>query len=76
MNNFAFGKTMENVRYHRDIKLVTSTKQRKKFALEPNYHSSKYISEDMLIMEMKKTELKMNKPIILAWNYCLIIKPY
>ena len=76
MNNFAFGKTMENVRYHRDIKLVTSTKQRNKFALEPNYHSSKYISEDMLIMEMKKTELKINKPIILAWNHCLIIKPY
>ena len=76
MNNLAFGKTMENVRYHRDIKLVTSTKQRNKFALEPNYHSSKYISEDMLIMEMKKTELKMNKPIILAWNHCLIIKPY
>ena len=61
MNNSVFGKTMENVRNHRDIKLVTIHKQRNKFSSEPNYHSTKYISEDLLIMEMKKTEVKMNK---------------
>ena len=43
MNNSIFGKTMENVRNHRDIKLVTTDKQRNKFASEPNYHSTKYI---------------------------------
>ena len=65
MNNSVFGKTMENVRNHRDIKLVTNHKQRNKFASEPNYHSTKYISEDLLVMEMKLIEVKMNKPIYL-----------
>ena len=55
MNNAVFGKTMENVRNYRDIKLVTTDKQRNKFASEPNYHSTKYISEDLKVMEMKKT---------------------
>ena len=66
MNNSVFGKTMENVRNHRDIKLVTTDKRRSILASEPNYHSTKYISKDLLIMEMKKTEVKMNKPIYLG----------
>ena len=53
---------MENVRNHKDIKTVTMDKQRSILASEPNYHSTKYISKDLLIMEMKKTEVKMNKP--------------
>ena len=53
MNNSVFGKTMENVRNHRDIKLVTADKGRSILASEPNYHSTKYISKDLLIMEMK-----------------------
>ena len=63
MNNSVFGKTMENVRNHRDIKIVTMDKRRSILVSEPNYHSTKYISKDLLIMEMKKTEVKMNKPI-------------
>ena len=66
MNNSVFGKTMENVRNHRDIKLVTYDKRRNIFASEPNYHSSKHISKDLMIMEMKKVEVKMNKPIYLG----------
>ena len=66
MNNSVFGKTMENVRNHRDIRIVTSDKRRSILASEPNYHSTKYISKDLLIMEMKKTEVKMNKPVYLG----------
>ena len=66
MNNSVFGKTMENVTNHRDIKLVTTDKRRSITASEPNYHSLKYISKDLLVMEMKKTEVKMNKPIYLG----------
>ena len=66
MNNSVFGKTMENVRNHRDIKLVTSDKRRSILASEPNYHSSKRISKDLMIMEMKKVEVKMNKPKYLS----------
>ena len=66
MNNSVFGKTMENVRNHRDIKIVTINERRSKLTSQPNYHSTKYISKDLLIMEMKKTEVKMNKPIYLG----------
>ena len=66
MNNSVFGKTMENVRNHRDIKIVTTDNRRSILASEPNYHSTKYISKDLLIMEMKKVEVKMNKHIYLG----------
>ena len=66
MKNSVFGKTMENVRNHRDIKIVTTNKQRKKFASEPNYHTTKHISKDLLIIEMKKVEVKRNKLIYLG----------
>ena len=63
MNNSVFGKTMENIRKHRDIKLVTTDKKRSKLVSEPNYHTINLISEDLSIIEMKKTKVKMNKPI-------------
>ena len=66
MINSVYGKLMENVRNHRDIKLVTTNKQRNRLASEPNYHTTKYISKDLLIMEMKKVEVKMNKSIYLG----------
>ena len=66
MNNSVFGKTMENVRNHRGIKLVTTSERRNKLASEPNYHSTKYISKDLLVMEMRKTEVRMNKLIYLG----------
>ena len=66
MNNSVFGKTMENVRNHENIKIVTMDKRRSILASEPNYHSTKYISKYLLIMKMKKTKVKMNKPIYLG----------
>ena len=62
MNNAVFGKTMENVRKHRDIKLVTIDKKRNQLASEPNYHTRKIFSKNLLAIEMKKTKVKMNKP--------------
>ena len=59
-NNALFGKTMENIRKHRDIKLVTTNKKRSKLVSEPNYHTINLISEDLSIIEMKKTKVKMN----------------
>ena len=69
MNNSVFGKTMENIRKHSDIKLVTRDKKRNKLVSEPNYHTTNLISEDLSITEMKKTKVKMNKPIYLGYQY-------
>ena len=63
VNNSVFEKTMENVRKHRDIKLATTDRRRNQLVLEPNYHTTKYFSENLLATEMKKTKVKMNKPI-------------
>ena len=77
MNNAVFGKTMENVRKHRDIKLVTTERRRNYLVSEPNYHTTKFFTENLLAIEMKKTELLMNKPVywglsILEWSKILI----
>ena len=45
---------MENIRNHKDIKLVTTDKKRNKLVSEPNYHTITLISEDLSIIEMKK----------------------
>ena len=63
MNNGVFGKTMENVRKHRDIKLVTTKRRRNYLVSEPNYHTTKFFTENLLAIEMKKTEILMNKPV-------------
>ena len=74
MNNAVFGKTMKNVRNHRDIKLVTTDKRRNQLVLEPNYHTTKWFSENLLAIEMKKTKVKMNKPVYLGLSILEIIK--
>ena len=56
---------MQNDRKHRDIKLVTTEYNRNKLASEPNYQSTKCISKYLLVMEMRITEVKINKPIYL-----------
>ena len=67
MNNFVFGKTIENVRKHRDIKLVTTDAKRNKLVSEPNYHTTKRFSKNLLAIKMKKTKIKM-KPIYLGMS--------
>ena len=74
MNNAVFGKTMENVQKHKDIKLVTTNKRRNQLVPEPNYHAIKCFSENLLAIEMKKTKIKMNKPIYLGLSILEISK--
>ena len=74
MNNSVYGKTMENVRKHRDIKLLTTDKKRNQLVSEPNYHIKKYFLEDLLTIEMKKIKVKMNKPIYLGMSILDISK--
>ena len=65
---------MENVRKHRDIKLVTTDKRRSQLMSEPNYHTIKWFSENLLSTEMKKTKVKMNKPVYLGFSILEISK--
>ena len=74
MNNAVFGKTMENVRKHRDIKLVKTDYKRNKLVSEPNYHTVKLIEETLSIIGMKKVKVKMNKPIYLGLSILEISK--
>ena len=74
MSNSVFGKKMENIRKHRDIKLVTTDKKRSKLVSEPNYHTINLISEDLSIIEIKKAKVKMNKPIYLRLSILEISK--
>ena len=55
MNNAVFGKSMKNMRKHRIIKLVTTERRRNYYASEPNYHTTKFFTENLLAMEMKQT---------------------
>ena len=74
MNNSVFGKTMENVRKHRDIKLVKTDKRRNQLVSEPNYRTRKCFSENLLAIEMKKIKVKMNKPVYLGLSILEISK--
>ena len=65
---------MENIRKHRDIKLVTTDKKRSKLVSELNYHTINLISEDLSIIEIKKANAKMNKPIYLGLSILEISK--
>ena len=73
MNNSVFGKTMKNVRKHRDIKLATTDKRKNQLVSETNY-TTKWFSENILAMKMKKTKVKMNKPVYLGLSILEISK--
>ena len=66
MNNAFFGKTLENVRKHRNIKLVTTEMTRNCLVSEPNSHTTKFFTENLLAVEMRKSQILMNKPICLG----------
>ena len=65
---------MENVRKHRDIKLVTTDERRNQLVSEPNYHTKIWFSENLLATEMEKAKLKMNKSVYLGLSILEISK--
>ena len=74
MSNSVFGKTMENLRRHRDIKSITTDKRRNQLVSKPNYNTTKYFSEDLLAIEMKKIKVKMNESVYLSFSKLEISK--
>ena len=74
MRNAVFGKTMQNVRSEKDIKLVTTDTQRNKLVSQTNFYSSKWFSNNLLAIEIKKVKVRMNKPIYLGMSILDISK--
>ena len=66
INNSVYGKTMENIRNHKDMKLVTSKEKYAKYVLKPNFKDGHSFSINFFAVEMEKTEIKMNKPVYLG----------
>ena len=68
MNNSVFGETIENVRKYRDIKLFTTKRRRNYLVSEKNYHTTKFFTENLSKIEMKKKQIPMNKPVNLRFS--------
>ena len=68
MKYSVFGKTMENVRNHRDINFATTEMRRNYLVLEPNYHTAKFFKENLLVIEMRKTQILIKKPIFKVYS--------
>ena len=66
INNSVFGKTVENIRNHYDLKLVTSEQKYQKYAMKPNFEDGYPFFKHLFAMEMEKTKIKMNKPVYLG----------
>ena len=74
INNAVFGKTTENVRTHRDIKLVIINRRKNFLVSEPNYYTAKHFTKNLLVIKMKKIKVKMNKPVYLGLSILEISK--
>ena len=66
MNNSVFGKTMENIRKHRDIKLVNNKEDYLKQVMKPNFKGGVLMGADLMSCKMGKVKVKMNKPVYLG----------
>ena len=66
MNNAVFGKTMENIRKHRNIKLITSREAYLKAVMKPNFKSGVLFGTNLMGCEMGKIKVVMNKPVYLG----------
>ena len=69
MNKAVFGKTMENLRKYRDIKLATTESRKSYLVSKPNYHTTKFFTEKLLATQMKITQITMNKHVYLDYRY-------
>ena len=74
MNSSIFGKTMKNIRNHKDMKLVTSDKEYLKYVMKPNFKDGFPFSKHLFAVEMGKTKIMMNKPVYLGQAILVLSK--
>ncbi len=63
-----FGKTMENLRKHVDVKLVNTKKGLHKLSCKPNFNTFKIFNEDLVAVNMRKAKLLLNRPIYVGFS--------
>ena len=63
-NKAGFGKTMENAR-KKIFKIITTERRRNYLVSEPNYHTTKFFTENLLAIEIRKTQILMYNPVYL-----------
>ena len=66
MNNLVFGKTMENIRNRKDIKLISNRDKARKYVAKPNFQGFNIFCENLMAIHMKKTSLTFNKLVYLG----------
>ena len=66
MNNSGFGKTMENIRNRKDMKLVTSEKEYQKYVMKPSFKNGYPFFKDLFAADMGKAKIKMSNPVYLG----------
>ena len=66
MNNSVFGKTMEDIRNHKNIKLVTREQKYQEYVMKPNFKDGHPFSKHLFTVEIGKTDIKMSKPVYLG----------
>ena len=74
MNNSVFGKTMENIRNHVDIKLCSNEKKLEKLITKPNFEGRTIFAENLVAIHMKKTKIMFDKPIYIRMSILDISK--
>ena len=74
MNNSVFRKTLENVRKHTDIKILTTDSRRNSLVSEPNCHTTKFFEKNLLALEIRKNQILMNKPVYLGLSMLYLNK--
>lgn len=68
MNNSVFGKTMENVRGRVDVKICRTEDKKLKWSSKPNYKNGYLLGEDVMLLNLSKTDVKLNKPIYAGFS--------
>lgn len=76
MNNAIFGKTLENKRRHKNIKLVTNPRKLQKLVQQPNFETSIIINEKLVAVSMKKTSVNMDRPLYIGMSILDISKTH
>ncbi|KAK3083783.1 hypothetical protein FSP39_003181 [Pinctada imbricata] len=70
MNNSVFGKTMENMRKRMNVELVHKKERLRKVCAKPNFQSFKIFNEDLVAVNLRKTNIVLNRPIYAG--FCIL----